>query len=703
MSLCLKVRGPFSAAAVGLMVSPTTTWAEFCQLLKSELSINEPIDVLYGFPAAVHSYPDEQQVGSILSTNESIRVQLSTVAGHQAQGTSKVKPPAAKKKAAKPAPSVGSAGFGAKIAGLKTESSQKSFKANSPNKRPLGASSSSSTQEPAAKRRRKSSSSSKISSEHDIAEHLVSAVSGGVGTQNRAARKVFRSAVAHQYSSTQAVHRVNAIYAGKYTMRECGGRSLVTAAGNSSYSHIEVAYNKGAGSRSQHVETVELLSKDLLHGVLKVAVLGEDGRGGGSEDAREVLKPMNLSRCSPRIFWSLVFHYGPDLVGSIRSVLQGVDDCAWLDERKKELSEKARINQQQKEEQEAAKAARKAAKDKGKSTAGATTTASPGTAPPPTSSGSSEESKPAYECDAFTTMLLRLVAAEAQLDDLAPHDWRGAVRSYLESDSGGDHEVTRLARLECSSKLRNAITSIRSESAAGTVTLSLDQLESWITSAQMQVFHIVWRCICGGGSERLRSALQRLRIRVPKEFRVWRSAPEGLLQGLLDFDVELVEQIACTWPVAGDNNTSSACRATTTSALTVEKVQWMCAVSQAAQSLFPWMNHDGLAEVVQNTGDQDPTEEDADADADPEADEGEEGWLYSTSAHAYIGHRARIVVENGYWEDGIVVGYLPPEPDEPMALWRVSVDASPEDKRVGKQDRREDLEEHEVEEAIARV
>lgn len=709
MSLCFKVRGPVSSAVTSLIVSASLTWAEFCALLKSELNISESIDVLYGFPVAVHTHPDDQLVGSVLTTNESIRVQLSASAGQQAQGSAKAKAAPTKKKATKSAPVTATAttGFGAKVVGLKAESSQKSFLVQSPYKRTFATSSSTSAQEPVPKRRRKVSSASKISSEGDIAEHLLSAVSGGAGTQNRVARKVFRNAVAHQYSSTQAVHRVNAIYSGNYTIRECGGRSLVPSASTSSYSHIEVAYNKGAGSRSQHVETVELLSKELLQGVLKVAVLGEDGRVGGAEDGREVLKPMNLSRCSPRIFWSLIFHYGPDITASIRNVLQGVDDCAWLDERKKELSEKARINQEQKEEQEAAKQARKSARGKGKTEQAGATAEFAVPASTPNSSAGNVEAKAALsaELDGVAQRLRKAVAVQTSLDDLVPEEWCESVQSYLNEHCGSTEgvAVSRLAQVECTSKVRNAIVSTRNAAAGavtGAVALSLDQLDSWIASAQVQVFHIIWRIICGGGSERLRSALHKLRIRIPKEFRVWRAAPEGLLQGLLDSDADISDKIPYSWArSAGDESVAQGAGTT----LDTERVAWMCLVSQAAQGLFPWMDQDSLAEYAQSTDDDGPggDEDSPTKSADSGAQEGEEGWQYEASAHPYIGRRARVTVENGYWEQGTVVAYLPPEEDEPMALWKVKIDPSSEDRKLGRPERFEDLEEHEIEDAMA--
>ena len=68
---------------------------------------------------------------------------------------------------------------------------------------------------------------------------------------------------------------------------------------------------------------------------------------------------------------------------------------------------------------------------------------------------------------------------------------------------------------------------------------------------------------------------------------------------------------------------------------------------------------------------------------------------------------------NGYWEDGTVVAYLPPEEDEPMALWKVRLDARPTvaaaaaDRNSGGgevgDDRFQDMEELEVVEAMSRI
>jgi hypothetical protein len=128
------------------------------------------------------------------------------------------------------------------------------------------------------------------------------------------------------------------------------------------------------------------------------------------------------------------------------------------------------------------------------------------------------------------------------------------------------------------------------------------------------------------------------------------------------------------------------------------------------------MDSEGLSE--QSSGDGAEADEgddggdDAKGDAGDEAEEEEMAWQYDASASDHLGRRVRVEVDNGYWEDGAVVAYLPPEPEEPMALWKVRLDARGPNavagaaagkKGEGVEQRNEDLEEHELLEAIERL
>jgi hypothetical protein len=673
-----------------MVISANASWGTFLKMLSEELNLNNEFEVLCGFPSAVADFPDDQILGEVIKSNEVIRVQHKCVSGQQAEGAGKFK---ASRKSSKAASSNGApvVAFGAKVAKIKHAPNRTSYLAGSPGKLL------SELEHPGVlKKRRKVSSANKISSEGDIAEHLISAVSGGTGVQNRAARKVFRNAVLHQYNSTQAVSRVNATFSGNFSIRECGGVVLSNSSSSKpSYSHIEVTYHKGTGSRGSHIDVVELLSKDLLLGVLKVAVQQDPVDG---DDDREALKPMNLARCSPRIFWSIVHHYGVNVADGIRTALHGVDDCAWLDDRKRELSEKAKENSQQKAELDSRKRKRKGTVEQ-VSTISSPLLQSP---PPKHVADLTQEATTSSTLEnPLQKWLIDHIQGQLAIEDFVPAEWVPAVCNHLpvpvqRSDAG----VLQLAICKVSSKTRDTLQRLRAETDPAradssinkgedsrAVSLSLDQLDAWVGGARVACFHAVWRLLCGGGSERLHRALYRFRVRRPRDFKVWQSSPEGLLQGLLDQGAGLSSSVRFDWPA------NSPCPCSTT-ALNAERVAWMCQVAFAASAALPWMDDEDLCEAAHGM------EGDAGGDAVDEEEQDEEmPWLYEASASEFVGHRVRIEVENGYWEDGTVVAYLPPEPEEPMALWRVKLDTHSGSTR----DRFEDLEEHELVEAIGRT
>ena len=133
-------------------------------------------------------------------------------------------------------------------------------------------------------------------------------------------------------------------------------------------------------------EEVDIISKPLILAVLEftlrssrssegIGITGvedgddseeevvEESDGGESMESASFLKPINMSCTSPRIFWSLVYHYGTDFVKTYQSLFpNGVGaymkssrsdlsseiinevDWSWIFERHRELSEKAKEN-----------------------------------------------------------------------------------------------------------------------------------------------------------------------------------------------------------------------------------------------------------------------------------------------------------------------------------------------------------------------
>jgi hypothetical protein len=131
----------------------------------------------------------------------------------------------------------------------------------------------------------------------------------------------------------------------------------------------------------------------------------------------------------------------------------------------------------------------------------------------------------------------------------------------------------------------------------------------------------------------------------------------------------------------------------------------MSQIALTASAVLPFIDSDGLGDSAGEQDDEGDAEEGEGGSAAGEEQEEALPWQYDPAAHQHMQRRVRLEVDNGYWEDGTVVAYLPPEPDEPMALWRVKLDSALGRGAVGDSEkgRFEDLEEHEVEEAIRRA
>ena len=638
--LNLRARGPSSTCT--LLLNKSDTVHELRNKIIDTFKLGEQaFDILHGFPPSALQLSGEVLLNSFLSNNDSIRVQLTTMSGVQCQGKKplpKNKPPGkGVKRKVGGSCSISSSSpssFGARIATLPSKnvpssSSSRSFLVCSPASRAYSSSVSTEPRQKKSGRHYRVSARDVAHSENDIAEHLLSAASGGAGMRNRILRSVFRNAVSHQYDSSKAVARVNAVFAGPtaYRIKELD-TSRVLGTGDSR--KIEVTFSKGAGYRGDHVDVVDLLSDELLRQVVRIALEGGNGSssgggGGGGGDGgggdgvaagRDVLKPVNLSRCSPRIFWSLVHRYGPDLKTAIRSILVDLDgECTWLDERKKELSDKARRNLQQKQEAAAATAARKAKAKRSKSSAnsnhqdGGSEVITEDTLPLSPSAiatmSDSSGNNTAHAARARGMHLVKEVAAvirrTVSLGDIIPDEWLKAVDAAVASPPRSldmDALVTEseelgpifvVALLPCTAAICSTITQARGESSIacsspstsaasltnsiivkgnsykqvkqstatngdsfGPLQLSLDQLDMWIDQAQQRIMQVAWHFICGGGCERLRAVLAQLHIRSPGDLRMWRNAPGGLLDALRKLDGD-IERLHYWW--LGDSNT----------------------------------------------------------------------------------------------------------------------------------------------------
>lgn len=308
---------------------------------------------------------------------------------------------------------------------------------------------------------------------------------------------------------------------------------------------------------------MDLLPADLLREVIRFAVQShkdtEEGRisdttGGDLQvQGREVIKPANLCKCSPRIFWSLVHRYGANIHESIREALRGLDDnCDWLEERKRELSEKAKENLAQKQEAMRSSELRRRKKQKGgeavevsveATSSSSSSSRSPRIAQPNFVEAKGEEAEQLLAA----TVYLRTQLSEIPLDsELLPEEWIIPVNNYLAEEKGKEDgggggggmesgPVPGLAAIDACPRNRNRLVEKKlalvkaekkedrggggGEKAADFTTLppsrvlSLDQLESWVAAAQARLVGFLWRAICGGGCERLRRAMEKVMSR----------------------------------------------------------------------------------------------------------------------------------------------------------------------------------------------
>jgi hypothetical protein len=384
--LQLRARGPAGPRPVEIPnITSASTYEELEDALRIALTIPEDqlIAVLAGIPPKPLEMEPEALLAGVIAPQEILTVRLSDGgAATVIQGTTPVKGKGKGKGKAKrkdpPASQASPVSLafqgGANIHTLSGSSSGSSSRVGGGGGGGLGSGG-------GGKRRRVNV---ELGSEEDIGLMLLKAVSGGGGGRgSQCMRAAFKMAVGTQYNETkvstgdweaphdltrregetsevtcglvvvqQADARLAAARAGLYSIHEAGGtRRLADGAA----ARMRVEFSKGDGFRSNYEDEVELWSKAQLLGVM-VQVLGD-------EDAREMLKPRNMAGCSPRVFWSLVKHFGGDIEVGLRTLMPQ-QDWNFLHERMRKLSEKALMNKEQEEEEKREKEEEKKAKER---------------------------------------------------------------------------------------------------------------------------------------------------------------------------------------------------------------------------------------------------------------------------------------------------------------------------------------------------
>lgn len=372
MTLHLRLRTP--SGSVTVTTSNNTTYIQFKKIIYETIhdssnitGATNDIEILYGYPPQQLVMEDDELISCKLKDNDTLIIKYlenipksepkKKVTPAKVTSTSKPKKKNGAKKVEKTVPS-SLREFGANVHTL-----------NGPARK-------ASTKKSPAPRRK---TNIQLQSEEDIGSQLIAALNGGTGKSNHFLRHVFRRAVTHQYDQTKAEARVTSLQSLKYSLE---GNMLTRTLSTDLPSKLNVKFYKGAGSRSYYFETVDLLSVMALKAVVRILLGAAEGNSSIQENSdatsssslletrsrdlvaessdlgsnREFLRPQHLSRCSPRVFWSLVYHYGPNIPSALSQLLPSLD-WNWMTsngetgegKRNITLSEKAQENERQKQ------------------------------------------------------------------------------------------------------------------------------------------------------------------------------------------------------------------------------------------------------------------------------------------------------------------------------------------------------------------
>jgi hypothetical protein len=243
---------------VVLTTESDNTVEELKKKIGEELSISflHEFDLVIGVPPATRRLDDSsvRLCDVPVTTGEVIRTQKKELANTVTQSQS----PQAK---AKPAPA-------RRERGKQQSQSQGQTSAKGAELKPFGGNMATLySNAPAAaaaaaapKVKRASSSRSKAGNEEDIADHLLSAVTGGGASRDKMLRKVFRGAVANQYESSKAVARAASLEGGRYTIHTL--ETAQTLSGTS-LSRLHVTF-PASGRGKDYEDEVDLVRSVIL-------------------------------------------------------------------------------------------------------------------------------------------------------------------------------------------------------------------------------------------------------------------------------------------------------------------------------------------------------------------------------------------------------------------------------------------------------
>lgn len=205
------------------------------------------------------------------------------------------------------------------------------------------------TSSPMRKTRNTSNSIFKnLGSEDDISFALISSLdsgSKGNGKISKVLRASMKKTVEKSYEASRAVVRNSAIASYKATFSQVANQGEST---NNSTGTCLVKYPKSVEGRGYFEEQVHIITPLMLKAVVQAVYDDHDENDldGESASGREMLKPSNMALLSPRVFWSLWYHYMQHCTSIEQALQKMLPDLDWsfLFSRSRKLSEKAKEN-----------------------------------------------------------------------------------------------------------------------------------------------------------------------------------------------------------------------------------------------------------------------------------------------------------------------------------------------------------------------
>ena len=272
------------------------------------------------------------------------------------------------------------------------------------------------------------------------------------------------------------------------------------------------------------------------------------------------------------------------------------------------------------------------------------------------------------------SVMSALMDPELVIESLVPKCFLEGLKLYL-----GGNAMHLLADMDfetpdCIRDVNKSILSCISSSSSSTVTtpttlsssssstlqlVSTDALEMWVASAQITLVVAVMKALLGGCG-RLQRALSSLGQRTPENLRVWNSTPESLYKRLLEYDPGLSS-------IYLSRLREGVCLR---EMFSLDWVRWMCTVCEdmrSSQSML-WLIH-----YTVDADEEESNEGDENGEEEVVVDDNENLWLSVPDDSNHIGSTVRCYpLSDDYWDEGEVIGYLPPDEEEPLPLWKVT-------------------------------